>query len=155
MSVSLFESAAPEFSPSPVKHSGVSNNRVNNDTSNQRLSNDKQSGHTTRSNSMNDHVQYTVVFPPGQMGLELEPVITSSERTIGCRVRDYYFGVDHAGIDEEYLRANIMIGDIIIKVNEEPVVSMPFERILDLLRGLRTQSRSVMFKNITASCTFR
>ena len=36
---------------------------------------------------------YTVSFPPGPMGLELEPIIISShgERQLGCRVKDFYF----------------------------------------------------------------
>jgi hypothetical protein len=31
------------------------------------------------------------------MGLELQPVIISSDHEIGCRVKDYYFGLDHHG----------------------------------------------------------
>eukprot|EP01039_Chlorochromonas_danica_P013980 gene13980-16257_t len=44
-------------------------------------------------------VEYVVLFPPGAMGLELEPVIKSSEREIGCRIKDFYFGVDYRGIE--------------------------------------------------------
>ena len=86
------------------------------------------------------------------MGLELEPVITSSERTIGCRVKDYYFGVSYDGLDRDYVQEHIAIGDIITKVNETSVVSFPFNSILDMLRALTTETRKITFKNITASC---
>lgn len=86
------------------------------------------------------------------MGLELEPVITSSERTIGCRVKDYYFGIAYDGIDQAFIQEHVMIGDIIAKINGTSVVSLPFNGILDMLRGLTTTSRTIVFKNITASC---
>ena len=86
------------------------------------------------------------------MGLELEPVITSSERTIGCRVKDFYFGIAYDGIDQSFLQEHVMIGDIIAKVNEISVVSLPFNKILDMLRALSTSTRTIVFKNITASC---
>lgn len=101
----------------------------------------------------NQQCQYEIVFPAGAMGLELEPVITSSERTIGCRVKDFYFGISYDGIDQSFLQEHIMIGDIIAKINETPVVSLPFNSILDLLRSLTGTSRTIVFKNITASCT--
>jgi hypothetical protein len=86
------------------------------------------------------------------MGLELEPVIASSERTLGCRVKDFYFGVSYDGLDRDYLQEHVMIGDIIIKVNDTSVVSLPFNTILDLLRSLTGKTRTIVFKNITASC---
>ena len=100
----------------------------------------------------NQQCQYDVDFPAGSMGLELEPVITSSERTIGCRVKDYYFGVSYDGLDRDYVQEHIAIGDIITKVNETSVVSFPFNSILDMLRALTTETRKITFKNITASC---
>lgn len=100
----------------------------------------------------NQQCQYDIVFPPGAMGLELEPVITSSERTIGCRVKDFYFGVAYDGIDQAYLQEHVMIGDIIAKVNDVSVVSLPFSNILDMLRSMTSTTRHIVFKNITASC---
>ncbi|KAJ1429696.1 hypothetical protein B484DRAFT_396228 [Ochromonadaceae sp. CCMP2298] len=85
------------------------------------------------------------------MGLELEPVITSSERTIGCRVKDFYFGLEYDGLDRQYLQEHVATGDIIIKVNDTAVVSLPFSKILDILRSLAGSSRVVVFKNITAA----
>jgi hypothetical protein len=38
---------------------------------------------------------YDVTFPPGAHGLELQPVIISSERSIGCKVKGFYFGLEH------------------------------------------------------------
>jgi hypothetical protein len=96
--------------------------------------------------------QYEINFPEGPMGLELEPVITSSERTIGCRVKDFYFGLEYDGLDRQYLQEHVAIGDIIIKVNDTAVVSLPFSKILDILRSLTGSSRVVVFKNITAAC---
>jgi hypothetical protein len=105
-----------------------------------------------RTYTANKQCQYEIAFPPGSMGLEFEPVITSSERTIGCRVKDYYFGLDYNGIEKSYIEEHIATGDIITKVDNISVVSMPFSNILDLLRSLVATSRTVSFKNITASC---
>jgi hypothetical protein len=105
-----------------------------------------------RTYQSNQQCQYEIIFPPGSMGLELEPVITSSERTIGCRVRDFYFGLDYDGIDQTFLQEHVVVGDIIAKINEIPVGSMPFEKILDTLRSLSGTTRTIVFKNITASC---
>lgn len=86
------------------------------------------------------------------MGLEFEPVIISSERTIGCRVKDFYFGLSYDGLDRDYLQEHVMVGDIITKVNDTSVVSLPFANILEMLRGLTGAARTITFKNITASC---
>ena len=99
----------------------------------------------------NQQSQYEIEFPAGSMGLELEPVITSSERTIGCRVKDFYFGISYDGLDRDYLQEHVMIGDIIAKVNGTSVVSLPFNNILDMLRSLVDKPRQIVFKNITAS----
>lgn len=97
-------------------------------------------------------VYYSINFPPGPMGLELEPVIKSSEREIGCRVKDYYYSVNHYGIDPAYLESQVAIGDIICSVNDLDVKSMPFKDIVERLRSLRDMDRTVAFKNITAAC---
>ena len=93
-----------------------------------------------------------VEFPPGPMGLELEPVIISSERQIGCRVKDFYFGVDHTGIDWETLTSAVKIGDVISHVQKCNVQSAKFADILNQLRDLKDATRVVTFKNISASC---
>lgn len=36
-------------------------------------------------------IKYRVTFPPGSMGLELEPIIRSKDVELGCRVKNYYF----------------------------------------------------------------
>lgn len=102
----------------------------------------------------NQHVQYEIMFPVGSMGLELEPVIISSERTIGCRVKDFYFGLDYNGIDPDILQSKIQIGDIITKINNSSVVSLPFNSVLEMLRASISSSKTIVFKNITASCKF-
>eukprot|EP01038_Epipyxis_sp_PR26KG_P009189 gene9189-12393_t len=100
-----------------------------------------------------NNYQYEVQFPSGSMGLELEPVIISSERLLGCRVKDFYFASDHNGVDKEFVLNNINIGDIICKIEGEPVISVPFSEILNKLRILKAQTKTVIFKNISASWT--
>jgi hypothetical protein len=94
---------------------------------------------------------YEVRFPPGPMGLELEPIITSSERQIGCRVKDYYFGIDHDGVDPEYIKSVVSIGDIIIQIQGENMLSTKFVDVLDKLRSLRENFKIVTFKDISLS----
>jgi len=97
-------------------------------------------------------IRYKIEFPPGPMGLELDPVIRSSEREIGCRVKDYYFGMDHKGVDRKYIETRIAIGDIVCSINGEDVKSLPFVNIVDKLKSLRDSKRVISFKNISASC---
>lgn len=115
----------------------------------------KQLKPVMNSNSDN-HIQYEIQFPAGSMGLELEPVIISSERKIGCRVKDFYFGVDYTGTEEDrsMLQGTISIGDILMKINGISVVSLPFTSVLDMLRSLTSTERVVVFKNLTKSCKF-
>lgn len=95
--------------------------------------------------------EYSVEFPVGPMGLELEPVILSSQRKIGCRVKDFYFGVNHSGIDPTILQSRVSPGDIIVKIQGETVLSSKFHDILDMLKSLKEQSRIVVFKKIDSS----
>ncbi len=97
-------------------------------------------------------VRYKIEFPPGAMGLELEPVIKSSEREIGCRVKDYYFPLDHNGVDRHYVESRVAVGDIICSINGEDVKSHSFGSIVDKLKSLKEKKRVVSFKNIAASC---
>lgn len=94
-----------------------------------------------------------VEFPPGSMGLVLEPVIRSAEREIGCRVKDYYFGLNHMGIDAEKLQELVEIGDVVTFIGSRNVQSARFNDILDLLRSLKDAKRVITFKNISTSCT--
>jgi hypothetical protein len=95
---------------------------------------------------------YQVDFPPGSMGLELEPVIISSERQLGCRVKDFYFDVDHLGIAKENVMKSVSLGDIISSIEGESVISLTFNEILSRLRSLKSTNRTVVFKNIAATC---
>jgi hypothetical protein len=95
--------------------------------------------------------QYEVQFPTGSMGLELEPVIISSERQLGCRVKDFYFDIDYQGLNPEVLQSRVAIGDIISTINGESVNTLSFNDILNKLRQLRDSKRIIGFKNITAS----
>ena len=96
--------------------------------------------------------QYEIAFPRGSMGLELEPVITSSEKAIGVKVKDFYYGMDYQGLDPVVLEECISIGDVISTVNDVNVLSMPFHDILQVIKTSRDSSiRQVVFKNISAS----
>ena len=112
--------------------------------------------------------EYIIAFPPkSSMGLELEPVITSTNppRQIGCRVKDFYFGTDFSeGFvlpnsdiwTREYLTHRIQVGDVVCKVDDDRVVSKSFTDILTLLRTLKNSEthRLVTFRNISAHCKF-
>lgn len=99
-----------------------------------------------------EKAEYIVLFPPGAMGLELEPVIKSSEREIGCRVKDFYFGVDYSGIEPAQLEKLVNVGDIICSVDDFNVRSLPFAEIVDLLRSRKHNQRVLRFKNMNAMC---
>ena len=90
---------------------------------------------------------YNVTFPIGSMGLELEPVIISSESRIGCRVRGYYFAADHKGIARADLETNVSIGDIITTIEGQSMISMTFEEIIVLLGESRNKIRTIGFNS--------
>lgn len=104
------------------------------------------------SSAAKEKVEYVVLFPPGAMGLELEPVIKSSEREIGCRVKDFYFGVDYNGIEPAQLERLVNTGDIICAIDDINVKSLPFPDVVDLLRSRRNNQRVIRFKNMNAMC---
>ncbi len=96
--------------------------------------------------------EYEVIFPAGAMGLELEPVVISSVRKIGCRVRDFYFGLDYEGIDPKVLQKTIRIGDIISSVNGVSVLSSSFMDVLDILTSNReAKQRVLQFKDVSVA----
>jgi hypothetical protein len=97
-------------------------------------------------------IKYKIEFPPGPMGLELEPVIKSSERELGCRVKDFYFSIDHDGVDQKYIEDRVSVGDIVCSINGEDIRSLPFISIVEKLRLITDCKRIITFKNITASC---
>ena len=94
----------------------------------------------------------SINFAPGPVGLELQPVIISSEREIGCRIKDFYFGLDYHGVTPEILQATLSVGDVITYIGNRNVQSAKFSDILELLRSLRDCERRIVFKNISASC---
>jgi hypothetical protein len=92
-----------------------------------------------------------IIFPPGNMGLDLEPLISSvsPERLIGCKVKDFYFSIDHSGVDEDSLRLAVSPGDIISSINGTEVLFAQFIDILEKLRGLKPTQRQVCFKKLS------
>jgi len=83
------------------------------------------------------------------MGLDLEPVVVSSSRQIGCRVKDFYFDIDHSGVDPVLLQRSVSVGDVMDTVDGESVLSMPFPDIVALLRGSKDRPRVVVFRRMT------
>jgi hypothetical protein len=85
------------------------------------------------------------------MGLDLEPLIVSlaPERLIGCKVKGFYFALDHSGISDEELMRSVSVGDIIARVNDKDVLFSQFEDILNELRLLKRETRTVYFKTIS------
>lgn len=92
-----------------------------------------------------------VTFPVGSMGLDLEPLISSvsPERLIGCRIKDFYFGIDHSGIDERALRAVVAPGHIVASIDGEEVLFAQFMDILNKLRQLKLKERKICFKALS------
>ena len=97
-------------------------------------------------------MMYSIDFPAGSMGLELEPVIISTERQIGCKIKDFYFALDHNGIKPDELKSKVSIGDIICYIGEKNVLSAKFTEILDILRLLKSERRSIIFKSLPSEC---
>lgn len=85
------------------------------------------------------------------MGLDLEPVIVSSQRKIGCRIKGFRVEAEHQGLDPIKLKALVKVGDIVKSINGTQVLSAPFDVILDTLRQLKRTTRSVVFKDISAN----
>lgn len=95
--------------------------------------------------------EYEVSFPAGAMGLELEPVIISTERKIGCRVKDFYFGLGYSGIEPSILQNTIKVGDVVSSIDGVSMLSAPFMDILEVLTSKRENPRrSLTFKDISS-----
>jgi hypothetical protein len=92
---------------------------------------------------------YEYEFPSGPMGLELEPVIISASKQIGCRVKDFYFSIDFPLNQQKRLKSHVHVGDVMSSLNGNSVLSNSFQDILDKLRKMKDESRTVIFKNLT------
>ena len=95
--------------------------------------------------------KYTIQFIPGNMGLDLEPVIKSSDTLVGCKVKDFYFGLDHNGITPEELLQRVKPGDVIDTVNGTCVVTLPFKNIINMLVNLKNTHRQIVFKRFATA----
>ena len=111
----------------------------------------RSEGSKSRLHRSSDNIT-EVKFPPGNMGLDLEPLISSvsPERLIGCKVKDFYFGIDHTGITEAEAKSLICPGDILSSINGKEVLFVQFMDILNMLRGLKAEERSVCFKRLSS-----
>ncbi len=90
---------------------------------------------------------YVFNFPPGAMGLELEPCYNINNIKYGCKIKGYYFGDDHKGVSATLLQSNVFIGDSISCIDGKNVASLTFFNILDILKDLKSTNRKVTFKS--------
>ena len=98
-----------------------------------------------------DACRYIIQFPPGPMGLHLEPVITSHnpDRRIGCRVKAFHFDTNYCGIDKNVLQSSISVGDVLYSVDGVDVYLSPFDDVFQLLRGRINERKAVGFRIIS------
>lgn len=97
-----------------------------------------------------DSCRYVVDFPPGAMGLHLEPVITSHnpDRKIGCRVKAFHFDSHYNGINKDLIQDVVSIGDVLYIVDGIDVYLSPFDDVFQMLCSRQNQRKSVGFKVI-------
>ena len=100
-----------------------------------------------------DRLVCDIIFPPGAMGLVLEPLIPSeaSKREIGCKVKEFQFGIDDTGIDEGNLRSLIMPGDILSAINGSKVLFHKFHDVMTQLELLKHKQKRITFKKFRAN----
>lgn len=100
-------------------------------------------------NSSDTDEFYIFNFPPGAMGLELEPCYNINSTKFGCKIKGYYFGDDHTGVDSTLLQSNVFVGDSISCIDDKNVASLTFFNILDILKDLKATNRKITFKRNT------
>jgi C-terminal processing protease CtpA/Prc len=81
------------------------------------------------------------------VGVNLESVIVSADKKIGCRVKAFHPSPD--GSKGQAERAGtIQPGDIIVAINGEQVLSQPFKKTVGILHARREEIRIIRFKVI-------
>ncbi|CAM9900925.1 unnamed protein product [Ectocarpus sp. 6 AP-2014] len=95
----------------------------------------------------------SIVFHPGPLGLELEPVWEAGGRAIGCRVAGFKSSPDGSAGQAQRTGA-VRPGDVLTGVGDVPVGNMSFEKIVALLRHRTTRpERRLTFQSSLPATT--
>ena len=96
-----------------------------------------------------DVVYRDIEFGAGPLGLNLAPVVTSGQCRVGCRVVGFHqqLGLDNASPSG---REQVKLDDVVVAVDGENVVSLPYDEILHLIRGSSARPRVLRVKNLSA-----
>jgi hypothetical protein len=99
------------------------------------------------------HGTYSVMFPPGPMGLHLAAV-TDGDRAMGAQVRGYHFPESYKGISCAVIKDTVKEGDIISLIDDVDVAEMSFKAVFNILLAKTTSNKLVTFqKNSTSNTT--
>lgn len=89
---------------------------------------------------------YSVTFGPGPIGVKLEPVVECQGREVGCRIMKFVDGGDK---DPGQARQSgkVRLGDLIIAVDGQDVVSWDYPDIIKLLKRNKGD-RKLQLRNV-------
>ena len=85
---------------------------------------------------------YSMLFPPGPMGLHLEPVYAAD---MGAQVKGYHFSSSYSGINCAVIKDKIKEGDIITLIDNIDVTQMSFKTAYNLLVTKMSSNKLVTF----------
>jgi hypothetical protein len=90
---------------------------------------------------------FSVLFPPGSMGLVLEPVSAG----IGARVKGYHFDDSYDGLSPVVVKDQVKPGDIISLVDDEDVSQMKYWTVFNVLTMKKSSKKMVTFQKSRGS----
>ena len=77
--------------------------------------------------------RYTVQFEPGSLGLNLEPVVKSTGKKIGCRAINLLESAN-CGKPSQAQKSRIHVGDLLINIDGENIMSKDYSDIVAVLK---------------------
>jgi len=94
-------------------------------------------------------VEFSVQFTPGPLGMNLEPVIRSMDRELGCRVVEFV-NVNSTLPSQARLSRKIHLGDVITSIDGKNMLSKPYDDIIALLKNPTNNAngRTISFRRI-------
>ena len=90
---------------------------------------------------------FSIMFPPGPMGLHLEP---NTNEEIGAKVKGYHFSESSTGMNSSILKDKVKKGDVISLVDNINVIDMSFRKVYNILVNKTTSNKLVTFKRINS-----
>lgn len=84
---------------------------------------------------------YSMLFPPGPMGLHLEPI----HAEMGAQVKGYHFSNSYSGINCVVIKAKVKKGDVITLIDNTDVTQMSFKKVYNLLVSKMSSNKFVTF----------